>query len=216
MHGKLEKHQWWSMLCEGTRSGLEPDTKVTTTTLQTGKHKRWLVTINHMSCHEHWVTKPEISSKTNTETYFKTKYFRDRYRDFLSRQNVFWDRYRFFFWERIFLRLSLILLFFGTGTETFFRPNFSRPRLRLFSRLIFLRPRLRLQNQRLIMKLFLIWLQIQALAEHLHRYGYLYVVTWICQSSMYHLPFAKKGKLKFDQDSKVCWSFCFELKMLNE
>ena len=33
---------------------------------------------------------------------------------------------------------------------------------------------------------------------------------------MYFLPFAKKNILKFDQDSKACWSFCFELKVLNE
>ena len=33
---------------------------------------------------------------------------------------------------------------------------------------------------------------------------------------MYFLPFAKKNKLKFDQDFKACWSFCFELKVLNE
>ena len=41
--------------------------------------------------------------------------------------------------------------------------------------------------------------------------------AWICQScSMYSSPFAKKNKLKFDQHSKACWSFCFELKVLNE
>ena len=33
---------------------------------------------------------------------------------------------------------------------------------------------------------------------------------------MYFSPFAKKSKLKFDQDSKAFWSFCFELKVLNE
>ena len=33
---------------------------------------------------------------------------------------------------------------------------------------------------------------------------------------MYFSPFAKKNKLKFDQDFKACWSFCFELKVLNE
>ena len=33
---------------------------------------------------------------------------------------------------------------------------------------------------------------------------------------MYFSSFAKNSKLKFDQDSKACWSFCFELKVLNE
>ena len=33
---------------------------------------------------------------------------------------------------------------------------------------------------------------------------------------MYFSPFAKKNKQKFDQDFKACWSFCFELKVLNE
>ena len=29
-------------------------------------------------------------------------------------------------------------------------------------------------------------------------------------------PLPNKTKLKFDQDFKACWSFCFELKVLNE
>ena len=33
---------------------------------------------------------------------------------------------------------------------------------------------------------------------------------------MYFSPFSKKCKLEFDQDSKACWSFCSELKVLNE
>ena len=33
---------------------------------------------------------------------------------------------------------------------------------------------------------------------------------------MFFLPFAKQTKLKFDQDFKACWSFCFELKVLIE
>ena len=33
---------------------------------------------------------------------------------------------------------------------------------------------------------------------------------------MYFSSFAKNSKLKFDQDSKACWSFCFEVKVLNE
>ena len=40
---------------------------------------------------------------------------------------------------------------------------------------------------------------------------------WICQSCyMYFSPFAKQTKLKFEQDFKACWSFFFELKVLNE
>ena len=35
-------------------------------------------------------------------------------------------------------------------------------------------------------------------------------ITWVCQSC------SNKTKLKFDQDFIVCWSFCFELKVLNE
>ena len=49
--------------------------------------------------------------------------------------------------------------------------------------------------------------------ENFHLKECLYVVTWICQSFMYFMPFAKK---KIDQDFKACWSFCFELKVLNE
>ena len=30
------------------------------------------------------------------------------------------------------------------------------------------------------------------------------------------LPLTNKTKLAFGQDSKVCWSFCFEIKVLNE
>ena len=46
--------------------------------------------------------------------------------------------------------------------------------------------------------------------------GFVKGVTWICQScSMYFLPFAKKNKLKIDQDFQGCWCFCFELKVLN-
>ena len=33
---------------------------------------------------------------------------------------------------------------------------------------------------------------------------------------MYFLPFAKKSKLKFVQDPKACWLFCFELNVSNE
>ena len=36
--------------------------------------------------------------------------------------------------------------------------------------------------------------------------------------SKFYVFFAlcQKNKLKFDQDFKACWSFCFELKVLNE
>ena len=74
---------------------------------------------------QHWVTWPEISFETDTETFFWTKYFLDRYRDFFSRPNVF-----------------------ETDTETFFRDQmFSRPIPRLFWDQIFSRliPRLLLK-----------------------------------------------------------------------
>ena len=38
------------------------------------------------------------------------------------------------------------------------------------------------------------------------------VKDFLCFSRL--LP--KKTKLKFDQDFNACWSFCFELKVLNE
>ena len=60
---------------------------------------------------------------------------------------------------------------------------------------------------------------------------FLFVVTWICQCCYMYLlelfhgfikfvpcishPLPKKTKLKFDQGFKACWSFCFELKVLN-
>ena len=40
--------------------------------------------------------------------------------------------------------------------------------------------------------------------------GFVKVVLCISHSS------PNKTKVKFDQDIKACWSFCFELKMLNE
>ena len=61
---------------------------------------------------------------------------------------------------------------------------------------------------------------------------FLQVVTWICQKIYMDLlklllgfvtvllciscPLPNKTKLKFDQDFKACWSFCFEQKVLNE
>ena len=59
--------------------------------------------IFNVLCALHWVTRPEISPETDTETFFETKYFRNRY----------WD---------LFFRLSLRL--FSTA-------NFLRLRLRL-------------------------------------------------------------------------------------
>ena len=42
--------------------------------------------------------------------------------------------------------------------------------------------------------------------------------TWVCQSLSIYIscPLPNKTKPKFGQDFKACWSFCFELKMLNE
>ena len=61
---------------------------------------------------------------------------------------------------------------------------------------------------------------------------FLQVVTWICQKIYMDLlklllgfvtvllciscPLPNKTTLKFDQDFKACWSFCFEQKVLNE
>ena len=63
-------------------------------------------------------------------------------------------------------------------------------------------------------------------------HGYVKVVVWICLN--WYMPFFKllhgfvkvvlciprslpnKTKLKIKQDFKACWSFCFELKVLNE
>ena len=63
-------------------------------------------------------------------------------------------------------------------------------------------------------------------------HGFLLFVTWTCQSchmdlfKLLHVyvkvvlcisrPLPNKNKLKFGQDFKFCWSFCFELKLLNE
>ena len=66
------------------------------------------------STQHHWVTRPEISSETDTESFFETKYFQDRYRDFFSRLNIF-----------------------ETDTETFFETRYFRDRYRDF----FSRPR---------------------------------------------------------------------------
>ena len=48
-------------------------------------------------------------------------------------------------------------------------------------------------------------------------HGFRFVMMWVCQSySMFFRPLPNKTKLKFDQDFKGCWSFCFELVGLNE
>ena len=43
-------------------------------------------------------------------------------------------------------------------------------------------------------------------------------LSCIMDLSKFYILFAlcQKSKLKFNQDSKACWSFCFELKALNE
>ena len=47
-------------------------------------------------------------------------------------------------------------------------------------------------------------------------HGFLQVFTWICQSCYMHFcPLPNKTKLKLDQNFKACWSFCFEVKVLN-
>ena len=77
---------------------------------------------------------------------------------------------------------------------------------------------------------FWILLKLLDLSKFLN--GFLYVVTWICQNwymdsfKLIHgfvkvvlcisRLFPNKTKLKFDQDFKDDWSFCFELKVLNE
>ena len=57
-----------------------------------------------------WVTRPEISFETDTETFFETKYFWDRYRYFFSRPNDFETDTETFFRDQMFLRLIPILL----------------------------------------------------------------------------------------------------------
>ena len=61
------------------------------------------------------------------------------------------------------------------------------------------------------------------LSKLLH--GFVKVVTQICQSCYLDLSklfyvflalYQPKPKLKFDQELKTCWSFCFEPKVLNE
>ena len=54
-------------------------------------------------------------------------------------------------------------------------------------------------------------------------FGWEFSPIWISLSckmdlSKFYVLFAlcQKSKLKFDQDSKACWNFCFEQKVLNE
>ena len=76
--------------------------------------------------------------------------------------------------------------------------------------------------------LFVLNYSLSKLSEIIH--GFLLVVTWICRNCCIDLlrlllGFVKvvlciscplPNKMKFDQDFKVCRSFCFELKVLNE
>ena len=77
------------------------------------------------------MTRPKNFIETDTETFFETKYLRDRYRDFFSRSNVFETDTETFSRDQMFSRLILRLFLrpnvFETDTKTFFRPNFLRP-----------------------------------------------------------------------------------------
>ena len=98
------------------------------------------------------------------------------------------------------------------------RPNFWRPRLRLFPILNFLRPRLRLKKKhRYFETNNETFLNITSDSGCCWEFSPKSPSCKMDLSKFYVLsPFAKKKKLKFDQDSKACWSFCFELKVLNE
>ena len=52
------------------------------------------------------------------------------------------------------------------------------------------------------------------LPKSLH--GFVKVATWICQCLCISHPLPDTTTLKFDQDIKACWRFCFELKVLND
>ena len=56
------------------------------------------------------MTRPEILFETDTETFFETKSFRDRYRDFFLRPNGFETDTETFYGPNI----------FETDTETFY------------------------------------------------------------------------------------------------
>ena len=46
---------------------------------------------------------------------------------------------------------------------------------------------------------------------------FLEVFHWFFKDVLcFSRPLPKETKLKFDQDFKICWSFCFEIKLLNE
>ena len=49
-------------------------------------------------------------------------------------------------------------------------------------------------------------------------YGFAKVVTWVLSKFVlcFSCPLPNKTSLKFDHDLKACWSFCFEMKLLNE
>ena len=46
--------------------------------------------------------------------------------------------------------------------------------------------------------------------------GFVDIVTWICQSCFMYFSQPNQTRLKFNQDFKVFWGFCFELKVLIE
>ena len=91
------------------------------------KYMNFVMQENSLSAN-HWVTRPEISFETDTETFFETKYVRDHHQNFFFETNyfgtetetffqnqIFWDRYWDFFkndisfriWLRIFTHLDI-------------------------------------------------------------------------------------------------------------
>ena len=103
----------------------------------TSQNKDVHITNTKYMLHNHWLTRPEISFKTDTETFWRPNIFEINTETFF-RQNVFKTN------TDTFLRTNI----FETNTETFFRDqifwnsflrlNFSRQRLRLFWDYIFL------------------------------------------------------------------------------
>ena len=83
---------------------------------------------NMISTRPHWVTRPKNFIKTDTETFFRDQNFRDRYRDFFSRPNLFETDTETFFRDQMSSRLI---------PKLFLRPNFLRPIPRLFLDQIF-------------------------------------------------------------------------------
>ena len=59
------------------------------------------------------------------------------------------------------------------------------------------------------------WTSLSRLSKLLH--GFVKLVTWICLIVLcISRLLQNKTKLKFDQDFRVRWSFCFNLKVLHE